>query len=468
MGAGYKLAYGLEVAGGRLIVAQASRRGVPQVVVNAALESDEARQILSTIAREVQRGTAALAVAVPAVQTVVRRLRAPFASVRKAARVWPSLLDVDLPFPVEGAACAYGPAHVDNDGTVAIAAAIRHGDLTAWDDACHSAGFEPTHADAEVLALWEQLALEVPPVRAEQPRALAWLGADHAVLIRGRGTEFMAAHLLRASPLATSPDAQQSFGALWASRLSPILSAHLTETNSTEMDLWWGGPAAEDEAVMADLRRRLPSVAAIRHDRLRQPASLLARALARRAVADSGVNFKTGEFVHPARLHKETRARRVAMGSVVVAAVLVLALNGGEAFLRQQRDAQVQDHLMAAAQAIAGPFIPRGQEVLMVERALTLRDQETEAFRHALEPTGVEHQLVQVLEDADALEIEISRLSLSSLTITMEGSAASIQAVERLEERLEHRAWTIQSDTPGRTPDNRQRFILKGSVRHES
>ena len=130
MGAGYKLAYGLEVAGGRLIVAQASRRGVPQVVVNAALESDEARQILSTIAREVQRGTAALAVAVPAVQTVVRRLRAPFASVRKAARVWPSLLDVDLPFPVEGAACAYGPAHVDNDGTVAIAAAIRHGDLT--------------------------------------------------------------------------------------------------------------------------------------------------------------------------------------------------------------------------------------------------------------------------------------------------------------------------------------------------
>ena len=63
MGAGYKLAYGLEVAGGRLIVAQASRRGVPHVVVTAALESDEARQILSTIAREVQRGTAALAVA---------------------------------------------------------------------------------------------------------------------------------------------------------------------------------------------------------------------------------------------------------------------------------------------------------------------------------------------------------------------------------------------------------------------
>lgn len=104
----------------------------------------------------------------------------------------------------------------------------------------------------------------------------------------------------------------------------------------------------------------------------------------------------------------------------------------------------------------------------MVERALTLRDQETEAFRHALEPTGVEYQLVQVLEDADALEIEVSRLSLSPLTITLEGSAASIQAVERLEERLEHRAWTIQSDTPGRTPDNRQRFILKGSVRHEN
>lgn len=467
MGAGYKLAYGLDVAGGRLIVAQASRRGVPHVGVAAALESDEARQVLSTIAREVQRGTAALAVAAPAVQTVVRRLRAPFASVRKAARVWPSLLDVELPFPVEGAACAYGPAQVKNDGTVAIAAAIRHGDLTAWDDTCRAAGVEPTHADAEVLALWEQLALEVPPVRAEQPRALAWLGADHAVLIRGRGTEFMAAHLLRASPTATPPDARPSFGDLWASRMSPILAAHLAETQSTDMDLWWGGPAAEDETLTADLRRRLPSGAAIRHERLRQPASLLARALARRAVAGSGVNFKTGKCAHPARLRKEARAHRMALGSVAAAAMLVLALNGGEAFWRQQRDARLQEHLTTAAQGIAGPFVPRGQEVLMVERALTLRDQETEAFRHALEPAGVEYQLARVLEDAEALEIEISRLTLSPLAITLEGAAASIQAVERVVERLERRAWAIQSDTPGRTPDNRQRFILKGAVRHE-
>lgn len=467
MGAGYKLAYGLDVAGERLIVAQASRRGVPHVVVAAALESDEARQVLGTIARDVQRGTAALAVAAPAVQTVVRRLRAPFASVRKAARVWPSLLDVELPFPVEAAACAFGPARVENDGTIAIAAAIRHVDLAAWDDRCRAAGCEPTHADAEVLALWEQLALEVPPVRAEQPRALAWLGADHAVLIRGRGTECMAAHVLRASPMAMAPDARPSFGDIWASRMSPILAAHLAETESTELTLWWGGPAAEDEVVMADLRRRLSSGAAIRHEDLRQPASLLARALARRAVAGNGVNFKTGDYAHPARLRKEARAHRMALGSVAAAAVLVLALNGGEAVWRQQQDARWQDHLTTAAQAIAGPIIPRGQEVLMVERALTLRDEETEAFRHALDPVGVEYQAVRVLEDAAALEIDISRLTLSPLAITLEGAAASIQAVERLVERLERRAWAIQSDTPGRTPDNRQRFILKGALRHE-
>jgi type II secretory pathway component PulL len=440
---------------------------VPHVVVAAALESDEARQVLGTIARDVQRGTAALAVAAPAVQTVVRRLRAPFASVRKAARVWPSLLDVELPFPVEAAACAFGPARVENDGTVAIAAAIRHVDLAAWDDRCRAAGCEPTHADAEVLALWEQLALEVPPVRAEQPRALAWLGADHAVLIRGRGTECMAAHVLRASPMAMAPDARPSFGDIWASRMSPILAAHLAETESTELTLWWGGPAAEDEVVMADLRRRLSSGAAIRHEDLRQPASLLARALARRAVAGNGVNFKTGDCAHPARLRKEARARRMALGSVAAAAVLVLALNGGEAVWRQQQDARWQEHLTTAAQAIAGPIIPRGQEVLMVERALTLRDEETEAFRHALDPVGVEYQAVRVLEDAAALEIDISRLTLSPLAITLEGAAASIQAVERLVERLERRAWAIQSDTPGRTPDNRQRFILKGALRHE-
>lgn len=467
MAEGCSIAYGLEVSAGRLVLARAARRGPAQVVLAAAADSDEARRALSAVAREVEQGAAALAVSVPAAQTVVRRLRAPFASVRKAAKVWPSLLDVDLPFPVEGAACAFGEPRVEGMGTLAIAAAIRKGDLSAFDDACRAAGFDPTHADAEALALWDQLAEEAPPVRAGQPRALVWLGADHVALMRGRGTEFMAVHLLRASPLAADPEARAAFESLWASRLGPVLQAHLAETESAEMDLWWAGPGAEDEERTSQLRRRLPPGLAVRHEVLRQPESFLARSLARRAAAGTGIDFKTGEFANPARERAGCRRRRSARLCAAAAAVLVLALNLGEGVQRQRRDDALQRELAAAARAIAGPGIPRGQEVLMVERALAERDEATRPFRTALDPAGLEGRLVQVLDEADALDLEVSRLTMSPLALLIEGSAVSIQAVEGLAERMGVQGWTVQSDTPGRTPEGRPRFILKGARRHE-
>ncbi len=464
MAEGFKTAYGLEVAGGRLLLARAARHGAVQVVLAGAPDSDEARRALQAVSIEVEKGLAALSVCAPAVQTVVRRLRAPFASAKKAAKVWPSLLDVELPFPVESAICIYGAPRIEDGGTVAVASAIRKSDWAAFDDGCRASGFDPTHGDAEALALWSQQAVEAPPVRGGMPRALVWLGADHVTVVRGRGLDFMAAHVLRASPLAGDP---QAFEALWASRARQILGAHLAETGSAEMDLWWAGPGAEDEARVARLRQMVPAEFSIRHEIHRQPASFLVRALARRAADDSGVNFKTGERMHPALARaQETGLKRAYLGTLA-ASVLVLALNGGESLLRARRVESLQNRLTAAAQAIAGEGILRGQERLMVERAISLRDEETQPFRNALDADGVEGRLARVVEEAAALGIEISRLALSPAAISIEGAATSIQAVEGLSERLRGQGWSIQSDSPGLTPEGRQRFILKGAASHE-
>ena len=297
MDEGFKAAYGLETAAGRLLLARAVRRGVPQVVLTAAAGSEEARRALQTVAEEVAGGAAALAVCAPAAQTVVRRLRAPFASPAKAARVWASLLDVELPFPVESAVCAYTGARVENGGTVAIAAAIRKHELATFDEACRAEGCDPTHCDAEALALWSQQGAEAPPARADQPRVVVWLGAGHVAVVRWRGLDFMAAHVIRTAPAGGGG---APFEGLWAARMRQILEMHLTETGGSELDLWWAGPGAEDEAQLARLRQNLPGEIAIRHEIHRQPGSLLVRALARRAATGSGVNFKAGEFAHPA------------------------------------------------------------------------------------------------------------------------------------------------------------------------
>lgn len=467
MGDGYKTAYGLEIAAGRLILARVVHRGVPQALLAAASDSDEAHRALHAVALEVDKGSAALAVCVPAAQTVIRRLRAPFASVQKAGKVWASLLDVELPFPVESAICAYGEPRIENGGTVAVAAAIRKSDLAAFDEACHEAGFDPTHCDAEALALWSQQVAEAPPVRGELPRAVVWLGADHVTMARGQGTEFMAAHVLRASPLAEAPGDRQAFEALWAARARQILGAHLAETGGTEMDLWWAGPGAENEAHVARLRQALPADLAVRHEIHRQPATFLARALARRAAEGTGVNFKTGDRMHPALLSLQEKNLKRAYQGVVAAAVLVLMLDGGEAFLRQHRAASLQRQLTASAQAIAGENVPRGQEGLMVERAISRRDEETQPFRNAVDAHGVEGSLAHALEEASALGVEISKLAMSPGAASIEGSATSIQSIEGLVERLRGQGWEVQSDSPGLTSEGRQQFILKGTARLE-
>ena len=463
MADGCKMAYGLDVSAGRLVLARCGRRGAPQIVLAAAADSDEALRAVQTATAEAAQGAAALAVAAPAALTAVRRLRAPFASVRKAAKVWPALLDVDLPFPVESAACFYGAPRVENGGTAALAAALRRSDLEALLETCRAAGADPTHCDAEALALWSQHLAEAPPARVDGVRALVWLGAEHVVVARGRGSEFMAAHVLRASPLADP----QAFAALWASRARQILAVHLAETSATELDLWWTGPGAEDEARLADLRRALPAEIACRHETHRQPASFLARALARRAADGSGVNFRSGPDAHPAVVRAESRARRRAYLGVAAAALLVLALNLGEAVARRGRLAAAQRELAALARTVAGEAVPRGQETLMVERAISRRDEETKPFRVARDPAGMETQFARVLEEAAALGVEISQLGLSPAAISLRGAAPNQSVVEAFADRLANEGWSVQSEASGTASDGRPQFILKGMVRHD-
>jgi len=464
MAEGFKTAYGLEWTAGRLVVARCARRGVPQIAVAAAADSPEAANALRAATAEAEKGAAALAVCAPAAQTAVRRLRAPFASVRKAAKVWPALLDVELPFPVESAVCVYGAPRAADGGVAGVAAALRQGDLAAFGEACRAAGFDPTHCDAEALALWAGQVAEAPPARADVSRVLVWLGAAHATIVRGRGADFGAVHVLRASPLAGDGPA---FLAAWTARAGRILAAQRAEAGAAEMDVWWAGPGAEDEALVARLRQALPAEFAVRHEIHRQPASFLARALARRAADGSGANFRGGEDTHPAVRRARQRAERRAWLGVAAAALVVLALNAGERGLRRQRLDEAQRRLAETAQAIAGEPVPHGQESLLVERALPRRDEETRPFRDALDPDGLEGRLAQVLAEATTLGVEMTKLGLSPVAISVQGSAPSIQVVEAFAERLRGQGWSVQSETPGTAPDGRPQFILKGMAGHE-
>ena len=84
-----------------------------------------------------------------------------------------------------------------------------------------------------------------------------------------------------------------------------------------------------------------------------------------------------------------------------------------------------------------------------------------------MDARGVEGQLTRALEEAGALGVEISRLSLSPMMLSVEGSVASMPAMEGLAERLRNQGWAVQYDSPGNTPEGRSRFVLKGAAGHE-
>ena len=459
MAGGYKMAFGLDASGGQWTVAKTGRKGEKPEMATGAPDSLAVRKALEEAAREAGRGRAALAVAAPAAQTIVRRLRAPFASAKKAARVWPSILDVELPFPVEGAACHYGRPRVEGGDTRAVSAAIRKADLGAYAESLRAAGVEPTHCDAEALALWDQLGAEAPSARAEQPRALAWLGTDHATVVRGRGGEIWAAHVLRS---AAGPGSG-GFEAAWGARMGPVFAAHLAETGAGEMDLWWAGPGAEDAGWTARLRQALPPGLAVRHETARQPAGYLARALARRAAAGSGANFLVGEFAHAGTLAADRRSLGRAWTGTAAAALLVLALAGAERIQAGRADAATQRKIEAAAEGIVGGPATRKQELRDVELALGRRDEETRPFRFAMDPGGVEALLDGALEETAALGVEISGMVLKPAALALEGTAPGAPAIEALAERLRARGWTVQAESAGRGADGRPRFALKGT-----
>jgi hypothetical protein len=106
---------------------------------------------------------ARVAIAMPPRDCVCRWLTTPFASLHKARKVLPTILDIQLPFPLEECVYDFVADRKSDDGHVeALALAARHravaGALAQWE--AHTV--DPAVLDHEGLALWSQSLVEQP------------------------------------------------------------------------------------------------------------------------------------------------------------------------------------------------------------------------------------------------------------------------------------------------------------------
>lgn len=430
----HPVAYGLDLAADPPVCRRAASRGAVRAV---PWPPDEASL------RELERGTAVLAVAAPARCTVVRRLVAPFASERKAARVWASLLDMDLPFPVEAARWDWTPAEPENGKAAALAAAVRRADLDAFLSDAAGRGAAPARCDAEAPALWDAHRREAPCANPGRAVMLVHAAADHVSVLRGRGGRLESVHVVRTAPADLSPGH-------WLARFRSI--AALPEGENGPVDVWWSGA----EEGVDSLRGALAGRPGFRHETHRDPGSFLARALASRAVEGRSADLLPSEFL-PSAVVRRGRARsRVLHLSAIAAALLAFALNTAVRQRFRAEDARLGTRLAEASSALTdGPSVP-GQEVLMAERAIAADAPVWEAVRAARTPDPRAPRAVAILRELAERGARFTRVSWSAAGLDVSGDAPSARAVENLS------GWTPNATVQPSPEAGRVVFRLKG------
>ena len=442
----FKSAYGIDASDRRAVVVRALGRGSFETLCtsNSANVPESLRRM---IADDVANGRAASAAALACHESVLRRVSSPFARLDRARKVLPSLLDVQLPFPLEQ--CAYvftGAAPNATGGLDALAIAARREDVQHALQRLGESGIDPVFLDHEGLALWRQAQREIK-LSGDAGRVLVHLGPSHTTLVYGRGPNLLGAHSTRSSGTETAP-------AELAARIQSWLRSQTALAVTPQTEWIFSGAGAADSKRISDLSAQFNVTASQTVD---DPAAFLARALAARALEgdDFSCNLRTDVLQHAqARRISSSGARRLQIAALA-AALLLCAVNIGTLFFLSKRNDGAQAEIQKLASELSGAPAPKGQEVLVVQRALDEKSTATKPFQNMIVPLG-SRRLAEMLSLCRTNGAAISHIVLQpdALKITM--TAANSGAADRIATALRFGGWQIQ--TQHRDTD----FLIEG------
>jgi len=353
-------------------------------------------------------------------------LDVPYASAHKAAQVLPTLLDIQLPFPLEQCLFTFPLLRREKDGrTRALAVAARRTEIEGRVRAYRAAEFETTHLDNEGLALWSQALLEEPPEPGDDGRlrVIAHLARNRWTIVLGRGREFLGSHAV----------APQDRG-----RVQRLLHAHAGGA-ATEAVWIWSGAAATDTAVVRalhnELAARYPGPSRI----LDRPESVLARSLARRLVMHDPLacNLLTGPLLHPwLQARRQKKARRPVLLCGLAGAALCLAVFAADTVLAH-REAALDRKFQSLADSLAGYRVTaKGRDaVRAVRQALREPARIENPFIQAFSPSHVK-ELLRIARIARTNRLTIATLELGPGSPKITGTSRDWDAPQALQAAL--------------------------------
>ncbi len=453
--------YGVTLAGGAAVIVRARRAFTGRIRSAAAIPAEAAawRQWLLDRARP----DILLAGCVTAQESLTMWLPTPFASIPKAEKVLPSLLDVQLPFPLESCHYRFVDIRRTPDGaTRALAVVARLENLEARLEAYRGQGLDPVLLDHEGLALWTQ-SREEWPLPADVCRVILHVDLERVTLVIGRGDCYGNAYSVQ----ATLPAAEGSFDRAVLAGLVGRLQRILRAEMPAETRIHWlaCGPGARNAALIDGLHRDLsgewPGALAVH----REPESFLARALATRALARGPLrcNLRTHGLAHPLLLRRLRARSRTTAWLLLAAGLLVCGLNLGWRLLAARRAAGVrQDISRLAAELAPGAKIQPGQEIREVKKIAAQRAEREAPFRDAFDPSlaGV---LAKLIREGKAQDVAYETLALQRNGFALNGTADDWDRCERLAARLKAPGYAVKLERQETAADTRTRFSIKGT-----
>lgn len=430
--------YGLDLHDDRVIVVRAVRTGgrlsLKTIDENdASFRSDLLKRDSVTVGCLRER------------ESFARWLTAPFASVSKARQVFPSLLDIQLPFPLEE--CVYeilAEGATDEPTVSALAVGARFSDMQRRLQAYAERRMDPALLDQEGLALWTQ-SIREKPVAPNAMRAVVFLRGHRATVVTGRNGLPSGSHSIPAG----------------AADIDRILRARLGGQSVTVEWAWAGDDASGDRAneIRRALRETWPGMSFI-HD---EPESLLARAIATRALAPGPLrcNLRTGQFQHDLLTRREERSSgRSAL--LVLTAGLVLCIAGlASDSLARRRLRNAISSFESQVNRLAGAEVrAKGERAIeQVEKSLKTNSRLRQPFVDAM-GTSLSQTLKTIVDTGNESQLSYEFMTIRSDFLTITGISPSWDRCELLKGRLDTLGVPVKLERRKSLGDGKIRFSV--------
>ncbi len=438
-----KICYGIDLCGDRPVVVKCTRG-------RAGLEFVDVEPGNGEIAGSSKSGEAVIAGCLSQKESSSRWLAAPFPSLRKARQVFPSLLDIQLPFPIEDCAVDFLLPSGPVDGkTQSLAVVSRLTDMEGCLREYGDRDWDPAVLDQEGVAIWTQSLLENPP-EDDVSRVVVVVRAEQAVVVVGRGVSFMAAHSLRAT----------------ADHISRALHAQFDDPPSSLQWIWVSSDADSAPGLQESLLADWPGKLIVQE----APVTFLARALATRAMTAGPLrcNLRGEDLEHPAMASRRRRVLSAAGISMLAAGVLLCAAALIVDGITQHRLAEARRTFNQLVDEAAGynVSVPGSDAILPVRRAIDERLALLQPFVDvfASSPSATLALVMDVGEDA-ALIYDV--VSIRGDSVTIAGRAEARDAPDRLVTALKAMDLRVKLDRRDTSAGGKTRFWITPQLRAE-